>query len=247
MTMMRDSRLFRIAATTRCLLLVFAGALLLKAGTCPPLSQPTKNELAAYVQSRYKWPAAYPTQIAEESFVDETCYRKLRFTSTSPQHPDVVLYLSADQRFLSPALFDRRQDPAEEERKKYSDLNASLTKGNFPSKGPPGAPITIVEFSDFQCPFCKSAAKLISEQMKSDKRIRLVYRHFPLSNHPWARPAASAATCAQFQSNDAFWKLHDFFFANQESLTVDNLRDRVIAAVSQVPSFNVKDFQNWRR
>src|SRR5262249_37573447 len=66
-----------------------------------------------------------------------------------------------------------------------------------PSKGPESATVEIIEFSDFQCPFCQRARPTVDQVVKAyGDRVRLVYRHYPLRNHPNARPAAEAAACA---------------------------------------------------
>ena len=87
-----------------------------------------------------------------------------------------------------------------------------------PSRGPADAPIVVVEFSDYQCPFCKRAEPTVSALMqKYPTQVRLVYRHLPLDQiHPRARPAAVAAVCAEQQGK--FWEYHDTLFANQQAL-----------------------------
>jgi len=88
----------------------------------------------------------------------------------------------------------------------------------YPAIGPVDAPVTIVEFSDYQCPFC---ARWHSQEwqrliQKYPDQIRFVYRNFPLSFHPNAMPAAEAAMCAGDQ--DAYWPYHDVLFDNQAVL-----------------------------
>jgi len=86
-----------------------------------------------------------------------------------------------------------------------------------PSKGPAAAPITIVEFSDFQCPFCSKAEETVDKVMKSyDGKVRLVYRDYPLPFHPQAQKAAEAAHCAGDQGK--YWEMHEKLFANQKAL-----------------------------
>jgi protein-disulfide isomerase len=86
-----------------------------------------------------------------------------------------------------------------------------------PSKGPKDARVTIVEYADFECPFCSQTAKtVLAVQKKYPKDVRVVFRHFPLSFHENAMPAAVATRCAQYQ--DKFWAMHDEMFARSESL-----------------------------
>ena len=92
-----------------------------------------------------------------------------------------------------------------------------------PSRGPDNAAVTIVEFSDFQCPFCGRVYPTVEKLMKDyDGKVRLVFRHFPLSFHANAEKAAEAAACAQDQGK--FWQMHDKMFSNQQKLAVDDLK-----------------------
>ena len=87
-----------------------------------------------------------------------------------------------------------------------------------PGRGPADARITIIEFSDFQCPYCRRADGVVKEVMKRyPDDVRVVYRHLPLENiHSRARPAAEASACAADQ--DQFWAYHDKLFENQRKL-----------------------------
>ena len=97
----------------------------------------------------------------------------------------------------------------------------TIPTDGFPSIGPANAPITIVEFSDFQCPFCRQWQQNTYQPLMASYpgKIRLVYRDFPLTSiHPNAFPAAEAAQCANEQN--AFWPYHDKLF-NSENLSDD--------------------------
>jgi protein-disulfide isomerase len=87
-----------------------------------------------------------------------------------------------------------------------------------PARGDPRAPVTVVEFSDFQCPFCSRALPAVSELEKTfGKDVRVVWKHLPLSFHPNAMPAALAAEAARAQGK--FWQMHDKLFAQQQALS----------------------------
>lgn len=90
-----------------------------------------------------------------------------------------------------------------------------------PTQGAANAPVTLVEFSDFQCPFCRRFAPILNKVLTDYAgKVRLVYRDFPLEQlHANAKPAAIAAQCvADLAGSDAFFKFHDGLFADQEAL-----------------------------
>ncbi len=92
-----------------------------------------------------------------------------------------------------------------------------------PSRGPANAKVTIVEFSDFQCPYCAHGRQTIDQVMKAyDGKVRVVFRDFPLSFHEHAEKAAEAGQCANEQGK--FWEMHDWMFDNQGSLTLEGLQ-----------------------
>ena len=92
-----------------------------------------------------------------------------------------------------------------------------------PVFGPPSAAVEIIEFSDFQCPFCQRLTDTL-EQLKSEygSDIRLVFKDYPLPNHAQAFKAAEAGNCANQQGK--FWELHDTMFSRQSELGVDDLK-----------------------
>jgi protein-disulfide isomerase len=97
-----------------------------------------------------------------------------------------------------------------------------LKVAGAPSRGPESARLTIVEFSDFQCPFCRTGANALTEIAEAyPKDVRLVFKQFPLESHSQAALAAEASLAAQAQGK--FWEMHDRIFANPRSLTEPNL------------------------
>lgn len=93
-----------------------------------------------------------------------------------------------------------------------------------PSLGTAGAPVTIIAFSDYECPFCKRAEPAVKSVVEAyGDKVRLFYREFPLPNHRHAQKAAEAALCAHDQGK--YWQMQDKLFANQDDLEVPRLKD----------------------
>jgi protein-disulfide isomerase len=93
----------------------------------------------------------------------------------------------------------------------------STVTGTGASRGPADARVVIVEFSDYQCPFCRRAEPTLKELVERyPNDVRWEYRHYPLPNHPQARPAAEAAVCAEAQGK--FWEYHEKLFGQEGSM-----------------------------
>jgi protein-disulfide isomerase len=110
-------------------------------------------------------------------------------------------------------------------------------KADGPSRGEAGAPITIVEFSDYECDFCGRAEATVREVLTAYKgKVRLVHQAFPLSIHPRAPKAAEAALCAGEQGR--YWEMHDSLLANQGALGADDLKGRARALQLDLTRFD---------
>jgi protein-disulfide isomerase len=105
---------------------------------------------------------------------------------------------------------------------------AKVSVGDDPAKGPQTALVTIVEFSDFQCPYCANAGPTVKRILETYKdQVRVVFRDYPLNFHAQAPKAAEAASCANEQGK--FWEMHDRLFANQQKLQVADLKQHAAA------------------
>ena len=97
------------------------------------------------------------------------------------------------------------------------------TAASDPVRGNASAPVTIIEFSDFQCPFCARVNPTLDRVRQTyGDRVKIVFKDYPLPNHPQAPKAAEAARCAGEQGK--FWEMHDAMFANQRALEVPSLK-----------------------
>src|SRR5215469_13379084 len=139
-----------------------------------------------------------------------------------------TFYVSKDGKtFIRGEMFDIAADPFAANRGKLK------IEGN-PSKGPANARVTIVEFSDFECPHCLEIHKVLQSVEAHYPQIRLVYKDFPLTQlHPWAETAAIGARCAFEQSPASFWKVHDLVFDNQDTISASNVYDELVGFAGQ--------------
>lgn len=106
-----------------------------------------------------------------------------------------------------------------------------------PSYGPETAPVTIVEFSDFQCPYCARLIPTLEEvKKKYGDKVRIVFRQYPLNFHQHAQKAAEASLCANEQGK--FWEFHDAMFQNQQALAVEQLKAKAAELGMNAEQFN---------
>ena len=114
--------------------------------------------------------------------------------------------------------------------KPFDDARAKLEKGvNGPAKGPAKAAVTIVEFSDMQCPHCAKAASSIDQLLAQEPDAHFVFQNFPLPAHNWAEKAAGYVDCVGRASNDAVWKFIQKTFDEQANITEANADEKLKA------------------
>jgi protein-disulfide isomerase len=114
--------------------------------------------------------------------------------------------------------------------KPFDDARAKLEKGvNSPSKGPEKAALTIVEFSDMQCPHCQKAAPLVDQLLALEPEARFVFQNYPLPAHNWAQKAAGYLDCVGRASNAAVWNFIQKTFDEQANITEANADEKLKA------------------
>jgi protein-disulfide isomerase len=112
--------------------------------------------------------------------------------------------------------------------KPYAPAQEALLKGvNGPAKGPDKSAVTIVEFSDLQCPHCKDAQPVIDKLLAAEPNARFVFQNYPLPMHNWAAKAAGYADCVGRSSKDAFWKFVQGTFDEQANITEANADEKL--------------------
>ena len=126
-----------------------------------------------------------------------------------------LFYASADgTKIVVNQMYDLREDP-------FAGNREKIRLEDAPSLGPADAPVTVVEYSDYTCPFCQRYFLTLEKPLQKNygERVRFVYKHFPLVGlRAWSEDAAVAAACALRQGNDAFWALHEQLFVHVERL-----------------------------
>jgi protein-disulfide isomerase len=218
------------------LLLAAPHAAMCLAPACVDLTAVSRARLTTFVAKLMKSPADTSLELLSAELDKETCYRRLEFrTSTSKQF---TLFLSPDQRFLTPQLFDSSVDPVSAEQKVTEHIKALIDeyieKNRPPILGPMSAPITIAVFSDFQCPFCRRGMRILEDEVLVKLNARIAYINFPLLVHPWAMEAAVATACVGKENTSAFWRVHDYLFGHQAEMTVDSIAETVLAKAKLV-------------
>jgi len=204
-----------------------------KPGTAPPTTtapSPTQNNIEAYLRHLYAFgpdvlllvetPRESPVGGLLETTIDLTI---------GENKQTVKFYISRDGKYLFRGdLSDMTKDPLAENR-------AQIQMKDAPSLGDAKAAVTLVEYSDFECPVCRSLHDVLRGMLPNYAgKLRLVFKDFPLEQlHPWARTAAIAGRCAYQQDPNAFWKMYDFIYDNQEIISAANAWTKMMEYAGQ--------------
>lgn len=189
------------------------------AAAASPASSPIQKSIEAYLRHLY---AFGPEVLLVVGPLKETPVEGLLETNidvTIGENKEAAkFYVSKDSKFLFRGeLSDLTKDPLAENRARI-DMNGA------PSLGDPKAPVTIVEYSDFECPVCRNLHDVLRGLLPNYAgKVRVVFKDFPIEQlHPWARTAAIAGRCAYQQDPKAFWKMYDFIYDNQDIISATN-------------------------
>ncbi len=102
-----------------------------------------------------------------------------------------------------------------------------------PTRGRSDAPVTLVEYADFQCVFCRDAHPQMSRLLRDyEGKVKLVFKHFPLPSHNWAMDGALLSECARQQKPELFWKLYDYYFENSGKISRENILEMTQKALA---------------
>ena len=233
---------------------VFSVALLVSCLWVTSLSQTNtgvrENDLSKRIEEEFRLSTRIPQSFFVKilniatSEVGNFDHGKLQYGQDSQVY-EAAFYISHDRRFL---FFGNVVDLTVDRRAqnlKYLSIQDEFIRGNAE------APVTIVEFSDFQCPACNHAYSILELVMqKYEGKVRFVFKHFPLVTiHDWAETAAIASECGGAQHPGAFWRFYDSFFQNQDEIKKENIEQKAleVAAESNLDISTFKDCTQRKR
>ncbi len=162
------------------------------------------------------------------------CSEKKRLAEIEKTQEEILAKITAVEKNQEKIL--NRFKP---QKRPTADLNKvhNIPIGISSIKGNKDAPVTVVEFSDFQCPYCARLQPTLNEVLEAyPEEVKLVYKHFPLSSHAQARNAAKASQAAEEQGK--FWEMHDLIFENYSTLNEEKFKE-----FAEKLGLNVKQFE----
>jgi len=216
-------------------------ALLLAAPPCfaqspaPAAAAPSPEEAQllksseAFVRKLFAWGPAFQVQLGPLSPSSSTDFYSVPLKVTfNGQSDSGVIYISKDGKtMMRGEMFRTDADP-------FADTRAKEHPEGNPSKGPADARVTVVEFSDFECPHCRQLYTALKTFEPAYPQIRIIYKDYPIASiHPWAETAALGGRCAYMQSPDSFWILHDLIFENQDLISTANVWEKLLEYATQ--------------
>jgi protein-disulfide isomerase len=207
-------------------------------GQCGTVPTAVRAQITTYLAQRIVPASIGPPNLSILSMTDvgDTCYKKILVQVTGTAAP-LTFYLSPDLRFLVSTLYDLTKSPTQEAAEIAANVAHLLDQDQSPRLSGVKPVITLVEFGDLQCPYCRRFAEWY-ESLPGPllDSTSLVFKHLPLPQHSWARTAADYAACANRQSTTAFWSLSNYLFAHQEDIGPASIKEQILAAVAQEPN-----------
>ena len=199
------------------------------ASTAAALS-PIQKNIEAYLRHLYAFGMDVPILVGPPKETSVEGLMETTINVTIGENKETVkFYVSKDGKYLFRGeMSDMTKDPLAENR-------AQIQMKDAPSVGDPKAAVTLVEYSDFECPVCRSLHDVLRGMLPNYAgKVRIVFKDFPLEQlHPWARTAAIAGRCAYQQDPTAFWKMYDLIYDNQEIISAGNAWTKMTDYASQ--------------
>jgi len=178
---------------------------------------PIQKTVEAYLRNLYAFGADTAVKVAAPRDIGVEGLQEIDIEVKIGENQQTgKVYVTKDGKYMFRGeLSELSKDPLAENR-------AHLQTKDSPSMGPDDAPVTLVEFSDFECPVCRSLHDALRGLLPNYPQVRVVFKDFPLEQlHPWARTAAIAGRCAYHQAPAAFWKMYDLIYDSQDVISAE--------------------------
>ncbi|MCI0356786.1 MAG: DsbA family protein [Acidobacteria bacterium] len=176
-----------------------------------------------HVRAYFKLPVTVDVKVGPRKSSDFAGYDSVTITlSDGPQTKDHEFLISRDGNTLvRMTKIDLREDLRAAALKENAETRKKITLQGRPVRGNKDAKVEVVVFDDFQCPYCaRMHNTLFNDVMKTyGDRVRVLYKDYPLPNHPWAVRAALDANCLAEQNHDGYWDFSDRVHLNQREIT----------------------------
>lgn len=184
-----------------------------------------KVALEAYIRHLLLWNDTIKVVVGDPKPAPMNGFHEVIVTgSAGDVSLDEPFYVSFDgSKIVRGSVYDVKQSPFTKE------LGMLKNTPDQPWLGTDGAPVTLVEFSDYQCAYCREEARILKANLLKTypKEVKFYFREFPLDQiHPWARTAAVAGRCVLKAKREAFWDFHEWIFDKQKEITVENLKTK---------------------
>ena len=191
--------------------------LLMSAGcSAQNVSPELKAKIQRQIQAQYDLPADVKIDVGPRRPSDFPTYDTVTITLSGREHEQKVDFLlSQDGKTLAKVTkLDLTKDV-------YAERMSKIDVAGRPVRGNPNAKVVVVNYDDLQCPFCSRMHTTLMQEILPEygDRIKIVYKDFPLSMHPWAIHSANNANCLAAENGAAFWEFADYVHANQKAIS----------------------------
>lgn len=186
---------------------------------------PSEETVNSFLYQTFGYDPTITWKISEIRPSEAAGLAEISVVLSNPQGSSVIkLYVSSDGKHaITGEMLPFGARP-------FDDARDKLGKGvKGPARGPAHAAVTVVEFSDMQCPHCKQAAPNIEQLLALEPEVHFVFQNFPLPGHDWAEKAAGYVDCVGRASNDAVWKFIQKTFDEQTNITEANADEKLKA------------------
>ena len=177
----------------------------------------TMDEVNSFMHHTFGWNPDLKWQVVNIGPAEAPGVTEVDITVNAAQgQQPLVLFITPDGGFaINGEMVPFGADP-------FAATRQLLSRAAGPAKGPADAPLTIVEFSDLQCPHCKAAQPTIDKLLADNPNARFIFESYPLPMHDWAYKAAGYSLCVHQQNADAFWKFVAAVYDAQDGVTTAN-------------------------